>query len=344
MAALKKELKEIAKHGSSVYPLAGYICRGKKFNINIGMHWHPEVEINRFESGKFVYNYAMQDYELEGPCIAITPGNVLHNVMIKRGSDHSSVLFNPSMIEFSYFDEVQNRLIKFLTQGGKKMPPIITADMECFAKADKILSYIINNSTKTDGPTRLRIKAHLIDLLAIMYENGIFLAESLSRNDDFEHKQQKIKDLLTFINEHYAEKITMNDAANYLNVSRQYFCRYFKKSTGMSFVDFINDLRLRRASQEIALTSKSITDIALDHGFDNIGYFFKLYKQKFGQTPLCYRKTKAAEENDYGDSLATQNLKDKAGYIGLIADQCLKASRYSISSAMVAPAKEVISP
>ena len=90
----------------------------------------------------------------------------------------------------------------------------------------------------------------------------------------------------------------MNDAANYLKVSRQYFCRYFKKSTGMSFVDFINDLRLRRACQEIVLTSKSITDIALDHGFDNIGYFFKLFKIKFGQTPLAYRKSKSS--GNYG--------------------------------------------
>ena len=66
-------------------------------------------------------------------------------------------------------------------------------------------------------------------------------------------------------------------------------------------VDFINDLRLRRASQEIVLTSKSITDIALDHGFDNIGYFFKLFKLKFGQTPLSYRKNKGGQDFEEED-------------------------------------------
>ena len=123
MAGLRKELKETIRHGSNVYPLAGYICRGKRFNINIGMHWHPEVEINRFESGDFVYNYAMKEYKIKGPCIAICPGNVLHNLMIKRGANQSSVVFNLSMIEFSYFDEVQGQLYKFLTEGGKQMPP-----------------------------------------------------------------------------------------------------------------------------------------------------------------------------------------------------------------------------
>ncbi|MGN0902930.1 MAG: helix-turn-helix transcriptional regulator [Succinivibrio sp.] len=309
MTSLRKELKEIIRHGSSVYPLAGYTCRGKRFNINIGMHWHPEVEINRFESGSFIYNYAMKEYKVQGPCIAIIPGNVLHNLMIKRGANQSSVVFNPEMIALSNFDEVQGQLLKFLTEGGKKMPPFITKDMECFEEADRLLSFIIANANSEDGGMRLRIKAHIIELLAILYDNGIFLKESLSRNDEFEHKQQKIKDLLSFINEHYTEKITMNDAANYLKVSRQYFCRYFKKSTGMSFVDFINDLRLRRASQEILLTDKSITDIALDHGFDNIGYFFKLFKIKFGQTPLTYRRGKTVSESDIEEIGGDENFE-----------------------------------
>ena len=120
MATLKKELKENIKHGSNVYPLAAYVCRGKKFNVNIGMHWHPEVEINRFESGDFVYNYAMQEYKITSPCIAITPGNVLHNLMIKRGANHSSILFNPAMIEFCNYDEVQVQLCKFLNEGCRR--------------------------------------------------------------------------------------------------------------------------------------------------------------------------------------------------------------------------------
>src|SRR5574344_1720073 len=91
MASLKKELKECTKHGSNVFPMASYFCRGKKFNINIGMHWHPEVEINRFESGTFIYNYAMKEYKIEGPCIAIFPGNVLHNLFIINGATHTDM-------------------------------------------------------------------------------------------------------------------------------------------------------------------------------------------------------------------------------------------------------------
>ena len=109
--------------------------------------------------------------------------------------------------------------------------------------------------------------------------------ESSLKTEGFENRQDKLKTLLSYVNENYAKKISMNDAAAFLDVSQQYFCRYFKKSTGMSFVDFLNDLRLRRASQEILLTSKSMQSIATDNGFENIGYFFKLFKQKYGHTP-----------------------------------------------------------
>src|SRR5574344_799510 len=168
MASLKKELKECTKHGSNVFPMASYFCRGKKFNINIGMHWHPEVEINRFESGDFIYNYAMKEYKIKAPCIALIPGNVLHNLQISKGANQSSVVFNPSIIELNSYDEVQSQLFSYLSQGGSRMPPFITTDMECFAHADKLLSFIIENSNSEDSAVRLRVKAHLLELLPVL--------------------------------------------------------------------------------------------------------------------------------------------------------------------------------
>lgn len=286
---LKKELKESIRHGSNVYPLASYECSAPKVDINIGMHWHPEVEINRFEKGSFIYNYAMHDYEIEGPCIAIVPGNVLHNVQLKKGSVQSSVVFNPAMLELSYYDEALSEINRFFSNSSNLAPKLLSSDKECFERADALLSYIISQASSDRASARLLVKACLLELLALMYESGVFTYEPSLRGDDLENRQQKLKSLLSYVNENYSKKISMNDAADYMNVSKQYFCRYFKKSTGMSFVDFVNDLRLRRASQEILLTSKSMNDIATDNGFDNIGYFFKLFKLKYGQTPRAYR-------------------------------------------------------
>ena len=64
----------------------------------------------------------------------------------------------------------------------------------------------------------------------------------------------------------------------------------------MSFTEYLNDLRLRRATKEIELTNRPISDIAFDHGFENAGYFFKNFKLKYGITPLKYRK-KFLQEN-----------------------------------------------
>ena len=293
---LKKELKESISHGTKGFPLASYSCTAAKYDINIGMHWHPEFEINRFCSGSFIFNYAMRDYEIEGPCIALVPGNVLHNVLLKKGSSQSSVVFNPKMLDLSFFDAALSDIRQFFSVDKSTAPKFLTPDMECFLQADSDLSYIIDNASSEKASTRLRVKAKLLDLLALMYESGIFIYESSLKTEGFENRQDKLKTLLSYVNENYAKKISMNDAAAFLDVSQQYFCRYFKKSTGMSFVDFLNDLRLRRASQEILLTSKSMQSIATDNGFENIGYFFKLFKQKYGHTPRAYRLINSEED------------------------------------------------
>lgn len=58
----------------------------------------------------------------------------------------------------------------------------------------------------------------------------------------------------------------------------------------MSFTEFVNDYRLTQACDDIMQGTKAIADIAADHGFDNESYFFRLFKKKYGVTPLKYRK------------------------------------------------------
>lgn len=68
-----------------------------------------------------------------------------------------------------------------------------------------------------------------------------------------------------------------------MDFSQEYFCRFFKKATGMSFTEYVNDYRLEQASGDIERGEKSISDIAADHGFDNDSYFFRLFKRNMEQ-------------------------------------------------------------
>ena len=65
--------------------------------------------------------------------------------------------------------------------------------------------------------------------------------------------------------------------------------KYFKKVMGTSFIDYLNEYRLSMASRLLLTTSDNILEIAAECGYDNLSYFNRLFKKKFGVTPSAYR-------------------------------------------------------
>ena len=136
---------------------------------------------------------------------------------------------------------------------------------------------------------RLLVKAKLTELLVYLYQDGVF--NHIEVNTSLEQvRAQKFKELISWIQDHHSGPLSIEDAASRMNFSNAYFCRFFKQITHMSFTEFVNDYRLTQACDDIMQGTKAIADIAADHGFDNESYFFRLFKKKYGVTPLKYRK------------------------------------------------------
>ena len=74
--------------------------------------------------------------------------------------------------------------------------------------------------------------------------------------------------------------------------------RIFRKETGMSFVQYVNDYRLESAGEQLLSSSGTVTDIAFENGFENISYFIHLFQRKFGCPPSEYRKRNKLRRND----------------------------------------------
>ncbi len=88
------------------------------------------------------------------------------------------------------------------------------------------------------------------------------------------------------------EKITIADVASEIGVSPSHFMKYFKNTMGTSFIDYLNEYRLSMASRLLLSSDVSILDIANEAGFDNLSYFNRLFKKRFGITPSNYRKSR----------------------------------------------------
>jgi two-component system response regulator YesN len=93
-----------------------------------------------------------------------------------------------------------------------------------------------------------------------------------------------------YIDEHYAENITLETMAKQIHMNSFYFSSFFKKQTGRNFKDYLNQVRMNRALALLITTPKKTYEIAEEVGFKDYRYFSDLFSRFYGKTPAAYRK------------------------------------------------------
>ena len=135
---------------------------------------------------------------------------------------------------------------------------------------------------------QLKIIGYVHCLLADIY--ALFV-EDLGREDDVEDELiVALRRMIRYIHQHYEEKITVEDIAASVNVSRTKCFRIFKKYIRQTPIDFVNEYRLTVSQHLLKTTNATIAEVAFSCGFAHQSYFTELFSRKFGCTPLQYRK------------------------------------------------------
>lgn len=114
-------------------------------------------------------------------------------------------------------------------------------------------------------------------------------------HDDVEHHEREdinllIKPALHYIHEHYAKKLYLEDIASLCNISPSYCSKLFKRETGDSFSTYVNKVKVEKAKVLLETTKQPVLNIAYDLGFEDCGYFIKVFKKMVDLTPAVYRK------------------------------------------------------
>jgi AraC-like DNA-binding protein len=95
---------------------------------------------------------------------------------------------------------------------------------------------------------------------------------------------------LEFIESHFAEPISLADAAKAASYSRCHFCKLFKQQLGLSFVSYLSRVRIRHAMDLLGRSGESITDIAFEVGFNDLSHFERVFRSVQGKTPSQFRQ------------------------------------------------------
>ena len=252
-------------------------------------HWHKELEFIAIKKGNMTYNVNGELVRLtEGSGIIVNSRQLHYGFSEQRGEcEFICVLLLPELLSGNtwfyenYIEPVtENSLYPYIYLDGGEWESVIlekiSAIYEDFtARPEKELRYF----EVLDG---------FLSIMRILYENLDVGGYGREKESD---ELLSLKNMITYMEEHFAEKITLEMIAASGACCKSKCCQIFKKYLRETPMTCITKLRLRKSLADLLNTDKSIAEIACEHGFCGASYYCKIFQKYYGVSPLKYRKT-----------------------------------------------------
>ncbi len=258
-------------------------------NLNFLAHWHNDLELMYVCEGSIRMGINLESRVLHKGDMAICSSGDIHYY---DSSDCEStillLIFNPQLIGSPGGWPKDVRLTSpFITAGD---PDTNTAaGIQLLSRASQLILQL-NQESEAELPQ------HELFITGMLYELcGLILRHLPCEPADQKKDKRRMTSMkimqavLDYLETHYSSMITLEDAAKQADMSLFYFSRFFKSTTGMSFISYLNHIRVNKAEEMLLNTDKSIIDIALDCGFTNVRTFNRVFKQFRHNTPSSLR-------------------------------------------------------
>jgi len=102
--------------------------------------------------------------------------------------------------------------------------------------------------------------------------------------------EKRINKVCQYVQKHAVETLNIHKAATLIHLSPGAFCKFFKRMTGTTFSDYVNDIRIANVCNQLITTDMPVAEIAYGNGYETLTYFNRIFLKKKGMTPRQYRK------------------------------------------------------
>ncbi len=280
------ELKENKPHGTKDDPFSTYHIENGGQSFQIPVHWHDELEIIYVKSGFLTVNISGENYiGKPGDAFVVSPGN-LHFMGSQTGTvDYFTFLFPLKYIAFRTDDMLDDKLIEPLNSGHLMISPEIkdTVKEQCEQLARVYAAEIDESESKITN--QIKKKIILLQFIHELWKKGFIVENDTTGRNTVE------KEMVSYIQQNYTGKILLREFGEQFHLSEKYISRYFKEHFHITLSQYVTYLRLEHAKQMLQETDISVTEVAMQSGYQNISYFIRSFKKTYGVSPLKYRKS-----------------------------------------------------
>lgn len=287
--ATDETLRETVRHGSNNYPFAYYLEDFWQFDFHrIDWHWHHEVEFLYAAKGDVFCLVGTDQFQLKKGCGLFVNSGILHRFEAKDNTLNPNIVFSPSLlapekslIYEKYIDPVLRSSVAY-----QLLDPRTDWQDQMLRLLIKIFSL-----QETETENELQTAQLLMQIWDLLFRH-LDTSSASSGLNRVNLQQARLQTMMQYIQDHYAEEITLEDIAASASVSKSGALHIFQTYIRISPVAYLIQYRLKQAAELLCTTESAVSSIAEQTGFTSAGYFCRKFRQHYCMSPMEYRRKK----------------------------------------------------
>ena len=278
---------------------------GVKYENNLSAytppHWHQAVELLLFVKGKVTCNFENTKRQFKAGDMYVINSHEVHETKCTRNAVYLVVHIQPNIMcrYMPTFDQ-----LSFSLTVDKEDPVKAMALEQLRSHMNEILR---QNEDSSDPACKLERQARLFAAAALLVKH---FSQPLTVEESRLHRSDmtRLEPVLDYIQLHHAEELPLDEAADSMGLNKEYFCRLFKKNMGVSYLQYVYQVRTTAFCRELETTEDPISEIAERHGFRDAKMLNQYFREIYGCTPS--EKRKFFREVTIEDSNDEENLEE----------------------------------
>jgi len=249
----------------------------KDYNFFTPFHWHNHIEVIHVIDGTMEFKIQNRVYELNSGDTIIVNSELIHSSRLL-----GEVSYYLLQVPLSAFEGIEKESLYFKEQLSDSESKLIS----------KMLDKMLKSYESQSAGSQTKFISEMYELFSILISDYQDAAVVESRVD-LSSTQKKIAAAISYVEKNFREEISLSEIASRLSVSPEYFCRQFKKATGMTLNDYIMSLRISSFYSEFINSDKKISVLMDQNGIKNYKTFLREFKKIYGNTPEALRTQKS---------------------------------------------------